>query len=74
MTSDGCEICPRGTYNDEESADLCKTCGVTTILWTTLAPGATNETQCLRSKKINAISISFFVKMPSSFQSRAVNY
>ena len=67
-----CELCPHGTYNDDQIAtDSCTDCPADL---TTIVLGARNVTQCVKGKNIKTISIFFFVKPTFTLQPGAINY
>ena len=47
-----CEICPIGTYNDQDDVETCTSCPTG---WTTLQSGSTLDSQCRLSKKIISV-------------------
>ena len=56
-TTDECIICPKNTYNDEESANLCKPCP--SAKWVTHAPGAVNASACVPCKELELSNFIF---------------
>ena len=63
-TSEGCEICPKNTYNDEVSAKSCKRCQGGR--WGTHTTGAVHSSQCVPCKEFT--NIKTFVKSLCTFQ------